>query len=84
MFDHDRSAARGEMSTRGLYVFRHASPLGNARAQELFDRVQVARRAGVEVPRSFADYAVTINEAGLPAGVTLERMVEATPQRLAA
>jgi CRISPR-associated protein Csd2 len=26
-------------------------------------------------PRSFADYAVTVNEAGLPAGVTLESVV---------
>ena len=84
MFDHDRSAARGEMSTRGLYVFRHGSPLGNARAHDLFDLVQVERRAGVEVPRSFADYAVTVNEVGLPDGVTLQSVVADVPQRLAA
>jgi hypothetical protein len=43
MFDHDRSAARGEMATRKLILFRHASALGNARAQSLFDRVTVER-----------------------------------------
>ncbi len=43
MFDHDRSAARGEMATRKLIVFRHASALGNAQAQSLFDRVKTDR-----------------------------------------
>ena len=32
MFEHDRFAARGEMSTRGLYVVKHDSELGNAPA----------------------------------------------------
>ena len=43
MFDHDRSAARGEMATRKLIVFRHASALGNAQAHSLFDRVKTDR-----------------------------------------
>ncbi|MEL4428042.1 type I CRISPR-associated protein Cas7, partial [Shewanella indica] len=43
MFDHDRSAARGEMATRKLILFRHESKLGNAHAQSLFDRVSVQR-----------------------------------------
>ncbi|HQC97695.1 MAG TPA: type I-C CRISPR-associated protein Cas7/Csd2 [Aquabacterium sp.] len=71
MFEHDRSAARGEMSTRGLYVFKHASELGNAHAHALFDRVQVRRNA--EVPRSFSDYTVTLSDAPLPAGIELIR-----------
>lgn len=50
---HDRSAARGEMSNRGLYVFEHSSELGNAHAHALFDLVQVQKK--VEVPRAFAD-----------------------------
>lgn len=75
MFEHDRSAARGEMATRGLYVFKHDSELGNAHAHALFDRVKVARRADVEVARGFADYEVGIDEAGLPAGVTLIKRV---------
>jgi len=71
MFEHDRSAARGEMTTRGLYVFKHDSELGNAPAHALFERVQVKRKEGVEVPRSFADYEVQIAAGELPAGVTL-------------
>lgn len=43
MFEHDRSAARGQMASRKLIVFRHASALGNAQAQALFDRVRVDR-----------------------------------------
>ena len=75
MFEHDRSAARGEMSTRGLYVFKHDSELGNAHAHALFDSIVISRKAGVEVPRSFVDYEVSIDEAGLPAGVTLIKRV---------
>src|SRR5574338_982044 len=43
MFEHDRSAARGEMATRGLFVFKHDSELGNAHAHALFDRITVKR-----------------------------------------
>ena len=71
MFEHDRSAARGEMTTRGLYVFQHDSELGNAPAHALFDRVQVQRKEGVDVPRSFADYEVRVAADDLPPGVTL-------------
>lgn len=71
MFEHDRSAARGEMSTRGLYVFRHDSQLGNAHAHALFDLVQARKVA--DVPRSFADYQVTVDEARVPSGVQLIR-----------
>jgi CRISPR-associated protein Csd2 len=71
MFDLDRSAARGLMSARGLYVFEHASSLGEAPAQRLFERVQVKLKDGIESPRTFDDYEVTVTEAGLPAGVKL-------------
>lgn len=69
MFEHDRSAARGEMSTRGLYVFKHSSELGDAPAYKLFDRIQIQKTA--DVPRSFNDYAVTVNTTDMPTGVTL-------------
>lgn len=75
MWDTDRSASRGLMGCRGLYVFSHESPYGNAPAQGLLDRVQVARRPGVQAPRSFRDYEVQVNGADLPAGVTLTRLV---------
>lgn len=84
MFEHDRSAARGEMSTRKLVVFRHATALGNAHAQDLFARVKTwrthkgERRAiGDEAidnwpaARAFEDYAITIDGEGLPGGVEI-------------
>jgi len=75
MFEHDRSAARGEMSTRGLYVFKHESELGNAHAHALFDTIKISRKDGVEVPRSFSDYSTAIDESAIPAGVKLIRRV---------
>ena len=77
MFEHDRSAARGEMRPRACLAFRHESALGNARADELFERVRVQLRpefrAEDRPARNFADYEVAVDEAGLPDGVTLER-----------
>lgn len=75
MFDHDRSAARGEMATRGLYVFKHDSELGNSSAYKLFERIQPQLKDGIIVPRSFEDYQVNVVEGNLPSGVTLERKV---------
>jgi len=71
MFEHDHSAARGEMATRGLYVFKHDSELGNAPAHTLFERVKVQRRPHVEVPRNFSDYEVAVNKENWPQGVAL-------------
>ncbi len=76
MFEHDRSAARGLMATRGLIVFEHKDALGNAPAHALFERVQVQRKNKSDGPaRSFADYEVTVNEADMPEGVTILRKV---------
>jgi CRISPR-associated protein Csd2 len=72
MFDHDRAAARGEMTARGLVVFKHDSDIGNAPAHKLLERVTVARANGDSPPRGFGDYAVTVNRTDLPAGITLE------------
>lgn len=72
MFEHDRSAARGEMTTRGLYVFKHESKLGNAPAHSLFERMQVIKTINGPA-RQFADYKVEIDENEWPAGVTLMR-----------
>lgn len=74
MFEHDRSAARGEMSTRGLYVFKHESELGNAHAHSLFARIKPKLKEGVTMPRSFDDYDVMVQKDGLPAGVSLSNM----------
>lgn len=81
MFEHDHSAARGEMSSRRLVVFKHATALGQAPAHKLFDRVAVGRSINGEFhaidrsldnhppARTYADYAVTIDRGGLPDGV---------------
>lgn len=73
--DHDHSAARGMMSVRGLYVFKHESALGNAPAHQLFDCITVKRKMGVEVPRDFSHYEVLINRAELPKNVSLQEMI---------
>lgn len=84
MFEHDRSAARGEMTTRKLVVFRHASALGNAPAQNLFARVKtwrvhqgVRHLPGAEAThnwppaRSFADYEIAIDREHVPEGIEI-------------
>lgn len=75
MWDLDRSASRGMMAVRGLYVFSHENGLGNAPAHSLFDRVSIDRREGVAAPRGFKDYEVRIDESDLPGGVNLTRLV---------
>jgi CRISPR-associated protein Csd2 len=75
MFEHDRSAARGEMATRGLYVFEHESELGNAHAHSLFERIRPQLADGITVPRGFADYRVNVDAENLPAGTTLIRRI---------
>ena len=74
MFDIDRSAARGLMSAQKLIVFKHDSVLGNAPANKLFDLVKVERVCD-GAPRSFNDYTVTIDMAGLPANVTGQELI---------
>ncbi len=66
MFEHDRSAARGMMATRGLYVFEHSTALGNAPAYALFDRITIERKNALSGPaRSFEDYVVNVNDNDL-------------------
>lgn len=74
MFEHDRSAARGEMAARKLFVFKHDSALGNAPAHKLFDCVKVKRVNGeAETPaRMFGDYNVTLDRGSLPSEVSVE------------
>jgi CRISPR-associated protein Csd2 len=82
MYEHDRSASKGLMSTREpIFVFKHVgtdtndeqrvrqAKLGCAPAHKLFDLVQVNKREGVDAPRSFADYEVIFHETRLPNGV---------------
>jgi len=84
MFEHDRSAARGEMTTRKLIAFRHDSALGNAPAHVLFDRVKIGRNVdggfravddrglgNLRPARKFSDYMIDIDRDGLPAGIEI-------------
>ena len=74
MFEHDHSAARGEMTTRKLIVFKHDSKLGNAPAHTLFEMVKVSTLTSP--PRAFTDYGVTVpNQGQMPAGVQVIEMV---------
>jgi CRISPR-associated protein Csd2 len=71
MFEHDHSAARGKMSARKLFVFKHDSKLGNAPAHKLFELIKVTGGGADEPVRSFDRYAVTADKASLPSGVEL-------------
>lgn len=87
MFEHDRSAARGEMTTRKLIVFAHENPLGKAPAHKLFERVTIGRNIDGEVrelddrglgnlppARKFGDYAITIDRTDLPEGIEIHEL----------
>lgn len=70
MFENDRSAARGLMSSRKLFVFKHESKLGNAPAHRLFEAVKVNRLVpDAQEARSFSDYTIEVGD--IPEGVEL-------------
>lgn len=77
LFEHDRSAARGEMAVRKLIVFEHEHPMGNAPAHVLFDTVKVEPAHGrTDAPaRSFKDYVVTLKRDTLPVGVRVAEVL---------
>jgi CRISPR-associated protein Cas7/Csd2, subtype I-C/DVULG len=74
MFENDHSASRGKMAVRELIVFKHDSELGNAPAHKLFDLVSAEKKEGVDYPRAYSDYKVTVSADRLPQGVTCIRM----------
>ena len=76
MWDVDRSASRGMMAPRGLYVFSHENKLGNAPAHKLFERIKPHLKVEGSVPRQFSDYDVTVDDTDLPSGITLTRLTE--------
>lgn len=81
MLEHDRSAARGEMSTRGLYVFEHESKLGNAHAHALFDRLTIKQNDEKSVARSFDSFTVKFDDALVNVGSTLQATTGVTLTR---
>lgn len=69
-FEHDRAAARGEMNSRKLVIFKHASHLGNELSGRLFDRVKVTKNA--EPQRKKEDYTITVDNEKLPSGIEMK------------
>ena len=82
MFEHDRSAARGEMATRGLYVFQHDSELGNAPAHALFERLAVNAQDPGQVARGFDAYTVAFDGQALTVGQSVQAVPGVTLRRL--
>lgn len=91
MFENDKSAARANMRPVACIAFRHENHLGNARADQLFERIVCKPVEGVQPlpgaqsgqsatdarpPRSFKDYTLDVNEKNLPDGITLERWID--------
>jgi CRISPR-associated protein Csd2 len=89
MFDHDRSASKGVMACRDLFVFKHVGTdsnseqrerqamLGCAPAHHLLDLGRIvdvpALNQNGKPPRSYADYEVKLNLESLPKGIELWR-----------
>ena len=71
-WDIDRSATRGTLALRGIYIYTHQNPLGNGPAHRLLEKVSVEKKKSV--PRSFEDYSITIDSSVMPTGVTLTRL----------
>ena len=65
MFDFDRAAGRGMMSTRAIYIFTHSNKWGVASAHELFDLIDVHKLEGVDRPRKFSDYEILTKEPSI-------------------
>jgi len=76
MFENDRSAARGLMSTQKLVIFKHDSALGNAPAHSLFKRVNLTRKDDSKPARDFSDYKLEINKNNLPTGIKVQEWPE--------
>ncbi len=72
----DRSASRGDVALRGLHVFSHVHPLGNAPAHQLFDRIKVTWREGIAgPPQTFDEYVVAVDTTDLPDGIAYSSLV---------
>ena len=82
MYEHDRSASKGEMSVISpLIIFKHTgtdsdaaqrkrqAKLGCAPAHKLFELVKISRKPEIKYPRSYLDYACSIRLDAVPNGV---------------
>jgi len=72
MFEHDRSAARGLMTTQKLIIFKHENALGKASAHELFKLVNAQLKDTSKPARSIDDYEIKVDKERLPTGVVID------------
>ena len=79
MFDHDRSATRGEMKLCGLFVFSHPNALGVAPAAALSQRVRITRTDTDKPARAHTDYGLSLDTNNLPEGITLTPVLNLWP-----
>ncbi|MEO0082588.1 MAG: type I-C CRISPR-associated protein Cas7/Csd2 [candidate division WOR-3 bacterium] len=87
MYEHDRSASKGLMSMREVFVFKHVgndtdpkqraqqAKLGCAPAHKLFSLVKVQKKPGIEAPRKYEDYEVVLDKDNVPSGVLFGHLV---------
>ncbi len=87
MYEHDRSASKGEMSMQKIILWKHVGTdsdieqqkrqrmLGCAPAHKLFERVTAVRTDSSRPARAFADYTITIKRDDLPAGVEVQEIL---------
>jgi CRISPR-associated protein Csd2 len=84
MYEHDRSASKGQMSTIApLIIFRHSgtdsdmeqrkrqAKLGCAPAHKLFNLVEVKKTTKEVIPRMISDYQLLIHFSKRPKGVDI-------------
>lgn len=71
-WEFDRSASRGVMTCRGLWVFSHESKYGNVPVYKLFDRLQV--KSIQDYPRTIADYLIELDSSNPTEGVTVTQL----------
>lgn len=71
MFEDDRSASRGLMSTRKLIIFKHDSVLGNCPSYKLFDAIKVSHKEEGTLARKYSDYVISIDKTEIPNSVEI-------------
>lgn len=80
MYDFDKSAARPDMRVRALYDFEYPDHQGLACPPwQLWESVHVTPVPevlnGIRPATKFSDYVVTVDEASIPEGVVLRKLV---------
>jgi CRISPR-associated protein Csd2 len=79
-FENDHSASR-HIRPRGVYVFTHSNPRGNAPSHRLFKMLEVALKEEViaeeRMASNFLDYKVTLPEGVLEIGENKVRIIAA-------